>query len=137
METTFCIKALERAIALFGKPEIFNSDQGSQFTSTEFIDILQRNGIRISMDGKGRCMENIFTERLWRSVKYEEVYPKEYETLKDARTNLQEYFELYDNDRPHQALDYMTPAEIYFNLEKGAPPPVVSKLFLKSAVSWS
>ena len=130
METTFCIKALERAIALFGKPEIFNSDQGSQFTSTEFIDILQSNGIRISMDGKGRCMDNIFTERLWRSVKYEEVYPKEYQTLKDARASLKEYFEFYNSNRPHQALDYRTPADVYFNLEKGVPPPAVSQLFL-------
>ena len=134
METTFCVKALGRAIACFGKPEIFNSDQGSQFTSTEFIDILQSNGIRISMDGKGRCMDNIFTERLWRSVKYEEVYPKEYQTLKDARANLKAYFELYNDDRPHQALGYRTPADVHYNLEKGDPPPNVSLLFLKSAV---
>ncbi len=133
METSFCVKALERAIARFGKPEIFNSDQGSQFTSTEFTDILKENEIRISMDGRGRCMDNIFTERLWRSVKYEEVYLKEYPTLVDARTDLNAYFNFYNNHRAHQALEYRTPTEVYFNLGKGVPPPVAGLSFLKSA----
>ena len=137
METSFCVKALERAIACFGKPEIFNSDQGSQFTSTEFTEVLKQNEIRISMDGRGRCMDNIFTERLWRSVKYEEVYLKEYQTLGGARTDLDAYFNFYNNHRPHQALEYCTPREVYFNLGKGVPPPVAELLFLKSASSWS
>jgi putative transposase len=84
MESSFCVKALERAISKYGTPEIFNSDQGSQFTDHRFTGVLEQNGVRISMDGKGRCMDNIFIERLWRSVKYEEVYIKEYGTLPDG-----------------------------------------------------
>lgn len=113
MEKDFCIESLREALAV-GFPEIFNSDQGSQFTSTEFTGILEEHGIRISMDGKGRCLDNIFVERLWRSVKYEEVYLKNYANPLEAIEGLKEYFHFYNHLRPHQSLDYKTPAEIYF-----------------------
>jgi putative transposase len=115
MESTFCLKALERAVHNFGRPEILNSDQGVQFTDHRFTGLLERNNIKISMDGKGRCMDNIFIERLWRSLKYEEVYLKEYETLSDAWPNLTAYLKKYNEYRPHQSLDYRTPKEVYFN----------------------
>jgi putative transposase len=114
LESSFCVKALKQAIERYGKPEIFNSDQGSQYTSGHFREVLESNGIKISMDGRGRCMDNIFVERLWRSVKYEEVYLKSYETLPEARLALKEYFEFYNNERPHQSLDYRTPREVHF-----------------------
>ena len=115
LETYFCIAALKRAFQMYGYPDIFNSDQGSQYTSEEFQNILQASGqVRISMDGRGRCMDNIFTERLWRSVKYEEVYTGEYESLSHARENLGQYLTFYNESRLHQALDYKTPAEVYF-----------------------
>lgn len=115
MEKEFCIEALEQSLKS-AKPEIFNSDQGSQFTSHEFTEKLEEHGIRISMDGRGRCLDNIFTERLWKSVKYEEVYLKSYGTVQEAKESLQNYFDFYNNRRPHQSLNYKTPAEIYFNL---------------------
>ena len=111
MDTGFCIDALEEALGK-GKPEIFNTDQGSQFTSDAFTGILKEYGIRISMDGKGSYNDNLFIERLWRSVKYEEVYLKAYDDARDARINLGNYFRFYNNQRPHQALDYRTPAEV-------------------------
>jgi len=113
LEADFCIEALERAL-LRGKPEIFNSDQGSQFTSIGHTQILEDAGIRISMDGKGRAIDNIFVERLWRSVKYEEVYLKDYETVQEAKDGIKTYFYYYNNERPHHSLDMKTPAEVYF-----------------------
>jgi putative transposase len=118
METDFCIRALRNAIEQYGIPEISNTDQGSQFTDREFIDVLKENDIRISMDGRGRCMDNIFTERLWRTVKYEEVYLKSYADIPDAQTNLAAYFRFYGEERPHQALRYHTPAEMYLKTKK-------------------
>jgi putative transposase len=115
LEATFCITALRRAFQRYGYPEIFNSDQGSQYTGDEFQGELQASGrVRVSMDGRGRCMDNIFTERLWRSVKYEEVYPKEYENLPQAKEGLNQYLTFYNEARLHQALGYKTPAEIFF-----------------------
>jgi putative transposase len=114
LEADFCIAALQNGLEKYSQPEIFNSDQGVQFTSQEFIAILQGNNIRISMDGRGRCFDNIFTERLWRSIKYEEVYLKEYNSVQDAVSNLGSYIDFYNNERPHQSLKYQTPAEVYF-----------------------
>jgi len=113
MDSEFCVSALERAIRLYGKPEIFNSDQGSQFTSEVFTKVLKDNGIKISMDGKGRWMDNVFIERLWRSVKYEDVYLQEYPSVNDLRQGLKRYFHYYNFERTHQALKGATPAEIY------------------------
>ena len=133
LESSFCVKALERAISRYGKPEIFNTDQGVQFTDHRFKGILEKHGIRISMDGKGRCMDNIFIERLWRSVKYEEVYIKGYETLPDARSGLTDYFQRYNTFRPHQALGYKTPSEVHFSGDgDGGLPPDSGAIFLKS-----
>ena len=114
MEKEFCIEALTEALGS-AKPEIFNSDQGSQFTSYEFINILEQRGVKISMDGRGRCLDNIFTERLWRTVKYEEVYLKSYGTMEEARESLTAYFHFYNHSRPHQSLNYKTPAQVYLN----------------------
>jgi putative transposase len=132
MESSFCVKALERAIAKYGAPEIFNSDQGAQFTDHRFTGVLERHGVRISMDGKGRCMDNIFIERLWRSVKYEEVYLKGYETLPEAQSGLMKYFLFYNDARLHQSLDYKTPSEVHFGLGRGDLPPETGAIFLKS-----
>jgi putative transposase len=114
MDTAFCTGALEEAIIRFGKPDIFNTDQGSQFTSEAFTGILNTNNIRISMDGKGRWKDNIFIERLWRSVKYEEVYLKAYGSIAEARQGIRNYFELYNYERPHQRLDKKTPDVVYW-----------------------
>ena len=112
MEIDFCIEALRSALRR-GRPEIFNSDQGSQFTSEKFTDELAVKDIAISMDGRGRCMDNIFIERLWRSLKYEEVYLKDYESVKEARTGIDRYLRFYNQERLHQSLDYRTPVAIY------------------------
>jgi putative transposase len=112
LESEFCVSAMEQALS-FGRPEIFNTDQGSQFTSIDFTKILLNANVQISMDGKGRVFDNIFSERLWRTVKVEEVYLRDYETVAEARYNLSRYFELYNNRRLHQALGYRTPAEVY------------------------
>ena len=112
MEVEFCLEALEMAFEI-DKPEIFNSDQGSQFTSTDFTSRLKKEGTLISMDGKGRVFDNIFVERLWRSVKYEEVYIKSYETVNDCVRGLTDYFQFYNNERLHQALGYQTPRQVY------------------------
>lgn len=133
LESSFCIKALERAITRYGTPAVFNSDQGCQYTSDAFTGMLERHGIRISMDGKGRCMDNIFIERLWRSVKYEEVYLKSYETLPEARAELSAYFERYNKERPHQSLGYRTPYEVHFPGGKEGSPHTAGAIFLKSA----
>ena len=113
MDASFCIDALEEAIALYGIPELFNSDQGSQFTSEEFTRILINNGISISMDGKGRWRDNVFVERLWKSVKYKEVYLKAYGSIAEVRRELGKYFEFYNQRRRHQGLDRQTPDEVY------------------------
>ena len=112
LDTSFCVDALDEALRK-GKPEIFNTDQGAQFTSEAFTGLLEKHGIRISMDGKGRYTDNLFIERLWRTVKYEEVYLKAYQDGRDARINLGNYFRFYNAERPHQALGYRTPAEVY------------------------
>jgi len=113
LEPTFCVDALNEALAL-SKPEIFNTDQGSQYTSKDFITPLKDNGIKISMDSKGRALDNIFVERLWRTVKYEEVYIKAYQTARDAFQSLKKYFLFYNNERLHQSLGYLPPAEVHF-----------------------
>jgi putative transposase len=112
MEVEFCVEALRRALRR-GRPDIFNSDQGSQFTSEKFTGELAARQIAISMDGRGRCMDNIFVERLWRSLKYEEVYLKDYASVPEARVGIGRYFQFYNHERLHQSLDYRTPAEIY------------------------
>ena len=110
----FCVEALQEAMARFGKPEIFNTDQGAQFTSAEWLKVLDEAGVAVSMDGKGRWIDNVFIERLWRSVKYEEVYLHGYANGTEARTALTRYFSFYNARRTHQALDYRTPDEVYF-----------------------
>ena len=115
METDFCIDALQEAIVKYGCPEVFNTDQGSQFTSDAFIDVLKSNDIQISMDGKGRWVDNVMVERLWRSVKYEEVYLKAYSNVLDAKKQLNAYFEFYNLKRPHSSLDKMTPDEFFYD----------------------
>jgi putative transposase len=112
LESEFCVSALQQALTL-GRPEIFNTDQGSQFTSTDFTKVLLNAGIQISMDGRGQVFDNIFSERLWRTVKVEEVYLRDYQTVAEARHNLGRYFGFYNNRRLHQALAYSTPAEVY------------------------
>ena len=112
MEIEFCIEALKSALRR-GRPEIFNSDQGSQFTSEKFSAELEAKEIAVSMDGRGRCMDNIFIERLWRSLKYEEVYLKDYQSVTEARAGIEKYLRFYNHERLHQSLDYRTPAGIY------------------------
>jgi len=112
LDTSFCLEALDRALR-GGKPEIFNTDQGVQFTSQEFTDRLKTAEVKISWDGRGRALDNIFVERLWRSVKYEEVYMKDYQTVPEAVSSLRDYFSFYNHERLHQALDYQTPAQVY------------------------
>lgn len=114
LENNFCIMALEKALNI-GVPDIFNSDQGSQFTANNFTEILLNNKIKISMDGRGRVFDNIFAERLWRSVKYEEVYLHDYRSVIEAKERLGNYLSFYNNERLHQSLKYRTPGEIYFN----------------------
>ena len=118
MDTDFCVEALEEALSTYGAPEIINTDQGAQFTSQAFTGVLQDAGVSISMDGKGRWVDNVFVERLWRSVKYEEVYLKAYESVAQARDNISRYLEFYNRDRRHQALDRQTPDDMYFGLEE-------------------
>ena len=113
LDSSFCTDSLIRAMAV-AIPDIHNSDQGVQFTSTEYTDILLRSNIQISMDGRGRCMDNIFTERLWRTVKYEDVFLRSYRTIDEARRGLTDYFHFYNTERKHQSLDYRTPADVYF-----------------------
>ena len=114
MSSDFCIEAVEEALARFGAPEIFNTDQGSQFTDEQFIKPLDEKGVRVSMDGKGRWIDNVFVERLWRSVKYEDLYLHAYATPREVRAALIRYFSFYNAARPHQSLDYRTPDELYF-----------------------
>ena len=113
METDFCVEALSEAMARHGRPEIFNTDQGVQFTSAAFVNELETRGVRVSMDGKGRFLDNIFIERLWRSLKYEEVFIKAYDTVPDARGGIGSWLSFYNDERPHQALGYRTPREVF------------------------
>ncbi len=114
MDLQFCLEALEEAVAVYGAPEIMNTDQGSQFTSQAFTSMLKEHGIRISMDGKGAWRDNVFVERLWRSVKYEEVYLHAYDAVSDSRVGLGRYFDLYNRRRPHSSLGRKTPDQAYF-----------------------
>ncbi len=113
MDTTFCIDALEKALDV-STPTIFNTDQGAQFTSLSFTKVLLDKGIKISMDGRGRALDNIFVERLWRTVKYENIYMNDYQTVPELRSGLKHYFEFYNQERLHQSLDYKTPSEVHF-----------------------
>ena len=122
MDVEFCIEALEEALAKYGRPEIFNTDQGSQFTSPEFTDVLKNANVRISMDGKGRWMDNVFIERLWRSLKYECVYLHAYETASETRAGIAGWVAYYNAERPHSTFDGQTPDEVY------RPRPVAQKL---------
>jgi putative transposase len=113
LDAGFCVRAVQRALAAHGTPEIFNSDQGCQFTSAEFTGLLLARGVKLSMDGKGRCLDNVFVERLWRTVKYEEVYLKSYVSLVDAHAQLDRFFRFYNERRAHASLADATPAEVY------------------------
>lgn len=156
LDAAFCVEALERALTI-SQPEVFNSDQGTQYTSEAFTGRLQRAGVKISMDGRGRVYDNIFVERLWRTVKYEEVYLHHYEDMDEAWAGLARYFAFYNRERPHQALDWRTPQEAYFGRREAAgdseiadavatpvglrPPSVAtaspSCFHLKSPEKWS
>jgi putative transposase len=116
LDATFCVQAVRRAMAEFGTPEIFNTDQGCQFTSAEFTQPLLAAGVKLSMDGKGRCLDNVFVERLWRTVKYEEIYLKSYTSLIDAHAQLDAYFTFYNEQRPHSQLGRRPPAHVYRDL---------------------
>ena len=120
LETTFCVEALQEALSRFGTPEIFNTDQGAQFTADSFTRVLRDCGIKISMDGKGRCIDNVFVERLWRSLKYEEVYLNPYDSMREAGRGIGRYFEFFNDERPHQALGYQTPGRFYDGLLRKA-----------------
>ena len=114
MDTSFCIEAIEEAFARHGRPEIFNTDQGSQFTSADFVRALKERGVQISMDGRGCWRDNVFVERLWRTIKYEHVYLRAYDSVSDARAQLAQFIEFYNTQRPHSSLDKKTPDEFYF-----------------------
>ena len=114
LSTDFCVEALEEALTRYGTPEIFNTDQASQFTAEDFTKVLLAKGVRVSMDGKGRWVDNVFVERLWRSVKYEDIYLHAYQSVRELKSALACYFEFYNVRRPHQSLDYRTPDEMYF-----------------------
>jgi putative transposase len=115
MDVSFCLESLDEALGKYGKPKIFNTDQGSQFTSVAFTDRLKQSGIRISMDGKGRWADNVFVERFWRSIKYEEVYLHAYESVSAARSGIGRYIEFFNQQRPHSSLNRQTPDQVYFN----------------------
>ena len=121
LENSFVLAALHEALCLMadcglGNPDICNSDQGSHFTSQAYVELLEQTGIAISMDGRGRCLDNIFTERLWRTVKYENVFLSSYQNLQEAQAGLTTYFQFYNTKRGHQSLDYRTPSEVYFDV---------------------
>jgi len=113
LDTAFCVDALEEAIERYGTPDVFNTDQGAQFTSTAFTDVLNAHGVKISMDGKGRALDNVFVERLWRTVKHEDVYPNGYESVAECRTGLTAFFDRYNTRRPHQSLGYRYPKDVF------------------------
>ena len=114
MDASFCVEALQEAFSKHGQPEIFNSDQGSQFTSDDFIEALEERGVAISMDGKGAWRDNIFVERFWRSIKYEEVYLHAYDSVSQAKAGIARYIDFFNTARPHSSLDKQTPDEFYF-----------------------
>jgi putative transposase len=116
METSFCVEAVQEALRRYGTPEIFNTDQGAQFTAEEFTGVLLDAGIKISMDGRGRCLDNVFVERLWRSLKYEEVYLYAYDSVLAARAGIARYFRFFNDERPHEALGYQTPSSFHDGL---------------------
>lgn len=120
MDVSFCVEAVQESILKFGAPEVFNTDQGSQFTAEEFTDVLHHHGVKISMDGKGRFVDNIFVERLWRSLKYEEVYLSAYDSLTEARKSIGRYFDFFNHERPHTALGKQTPANFYNSFNRKA-----------------
>jgi putative transposase len=126
METSLCVEILVEALVKHGKPEIFNTDQGSQFTGAAFRDVLTGNEIKISMDGKGAWRDNVFVERLWRTVKYEEVYLRAYDSVSDARASIGRYLDLYNRRRPHSSLDDMTPDRAYFGSQRMLPVRLVA-----------
>jgi putative transposase len=134
LDSSFCVDCLESALQAYGVPEIFNTDQGCQFTSTAFTDVLKRHNIKISMDGRGRALDNIFVERLWRSVKYEDVYLKSYISVLALIAGLTEYFLFYNTVRPHQALGYCTPDEVY-RTGVGGGARIVDKFNVKEEAS--
>jgi putative transposase len=115
MDTEFCVSALREAIELYGVPAVFNTDQGSQFTSEPFIAVLKQYGIRISMDSKGRALDNVYVERLWRTLKYEEIYLHDYRSMDELKAAVKKYFNFYNTERFHQSLEYATPDEIYYS----------------------
>ncbi len=123
MDVSFCVEAVEEALKRYGAPDIFNTDQGSQFTSEAFTGLLKDNDIQISMDGRGSWRDNVFIERLWRSVKYEEVYLRAYESVSEARVGIGRYFEFYNANRPHSSLGRMTPNQFY---TKALPIPAAA-----------
>ena len=135
MDASFCVDCLQEAITHFGKPDIFNSDQGSQFTSDAFTGVLIENRITISMDGRGRALDNIFVERLWRTVKYEDVYLQKYDGLPSLLLGLTKYFAFYNNERPHQSLSYETPSAVY-KTAAGGGAKIVDK-FCKQGAEFS
>ena len=136
LDSSFCVDCLEEALRKYGKPEIFNTDQGTQFTSEAFTGVLKSHDIRISMDGRGRALDNVFVERLWRNVKQEDLYLKGYETAVEMTRGLAEYFQLYNTARPHQSLGYKTPAEVYENATGGGAR-IVDKFSQKSVSDGS
>ena len=127
LDAEFCVAALEDALARYGRPEIFNTDQGSQFTSLAFTDVLKAAGVRISMDGRGRWMDNVFIERLWRSLKYECIYRHAFETGSEARTGIGRWIGYYNADRPHSALGGLTPQEAYARQVSPSGPALESE----------
>ena len=135
MDAGFCVSALEAALARFGRPGIFNTDQGSQFTSAEFTGVLANAGIRISMDGKGRWMDNVFIERLWRSLKYEDVYIKGYADGAEVRAGVEQWMAFYNNQRPHQALSNRAPMEVWREAMIGALPSMAVDMTLAHQAS--
>lgn len=134
LEVDFCIDALEEALTI-GKPGIFNTDQGSQFTSPRFTNTLEKEDIRISMDGRGRALDNIFIERLWRSFKYEDLYIKSYDTVPQLHTGVSDYFHFYNQERPHQGLNNQVPMDLYFKREM--PIQKKNAIHLKFDSDWS
>jgi putative transposase len=126
MDAEFCISALEEAIAVYGVPAIFNTDQGSQFTSEAFVGVLQSHGILISMDGKNRALDNVIVERFWRTLKYEDIYLREYQNLSELKDGLKRYFRFYNEERFHASLSYTTPNETYNSIFKDEEPELVS-----------
>jgi putative transposase len=133
LDADFCMEALEEALKK-GKPDVFNTDQGSQFTGKTFTGLLEKHGIQISMDGKGSYRDNLFIERLWRTVKYEEVYLKAYQNGKDARIGISDYFRFYNTARPHQALGYRTPGKVFTSIPFDEPEKVVIESFTPGTI---